>query len=43
MIRHLKCNKEMTFNEQFKQKWKEQIRISLGVYEPIINLKKLFN
>lgn len=41
-IKHLKIKKGMSFNEQFCLKWREQFRKDIGVYEPIINLKKLF-
>ena len=41
-IRHLKCNEEMTFKEQFLTKWREAYRKSIGVYEPLINISKLF-
>lgn len=41
-LKHLRIKKEMSFNKQFTLKWKEQFRKSIGYYEPIISLKKLF-
>ena len=41
-IRHLRCKKGMSFTQQFTTKWKEQFRKDVGVYEPIINISKLF-
>jgi len=41
-LKHLRCTKKMSFNEQFKLKWNEQFRKNIGYYEPIINLSKLF-
>ena len=41
-IRHLRCKKGMSFNQQFKTKWREQFRKDIGVYEPIVNIAKLF-
>lgn len=41
-IRHLVCSKSMDFKQQFKIKWREQYRKSIGVYEPIIDISKLF-
>jgi len=41
-IRHLRIKKEMTFNQKFITKWNEEFRKQIGVYEPIISLKKLF-
>ena len=32
----------MSFNQQFKIKWKEGFRKKIGVYEPLINISKLF-
>lgn len=41
-IRHLKCRKGMSFNEQFRTKWKEKSRMDKGVYIPLVNISKLF-
>ena len=41
-IRHLRCNKNMSFNQKFITKWKEAFRKEIGVYEPIIKLASLF-
>ena len=41
-IRHLRCNKEMSFKQQFITKWKESFRKRIGVYEGILNISKLF-
>jgi len=41
-LKHLRCTKEMNFKEQFKTKWNESYRKSIGYYEPIFNLAKLF-
>lgn len=41
-LKHLHVKKRMSFNEQFKVKWNEQHRKSIGYYEPIPNLKPLF-
>jgi len=41
-VKHLCVKKGMSFNEQLKTKWREQFRKSIGYYEPIISLDKLF-
>ena len=41
-IKHLRCSKGMSFNQQFSTKWKEAFRKRIGVYEPLINISKLF-
>lgn len=41
-IRHLKCNKNMSYNQKFITKWKEQYRKNINFYEPVISLKNLF-
>lgn len=41
-LKHLRIKKEMSFNEQFQIKWREQFRKDIGYYELIISLKKLF-
>lgn len=41
-IKHLRCTKDMSFNQQFITKWKEAFRKELGVYEKLIDISKLF-
>jgi len=41
-IKHLRCTKGMSFSQQFTTKWKEAFRKRIGVYEPLINISKLF-
>jgi len=41
-LKHLRVKKEMSFNEKFKIRWNEKFRKTIGYYEPIISLKKLF-
>ena len=41
-IKHLRIPKGLSFNEQFRIKWKEQFRKDIGVYIPLINISKLF-
>lgn len=41
-IRHLRCNKNMSYKEKFLTKWTEEFRKQVGVYEDIVSLKKLF-
>ena len=41
-MKHLKIKKGMSFKEQFLTKWREAWRKSIGYYEKVISLKKLF-
>ncbi len=41
-LKHLRCNKTMSFNQKFMTKWNEQHRKEIGYYEPIPSLKSLF-
>jgi len=46
MIKKLKakrCTKNMSFNEKFKVKWYNEFLKTIGYFEPIISLNKLFN
>ena len=42
-LKHRKANKNMTYNQKFKIKWNNTYLQSIGYFEPIISLKKLFN
>ncbi|MHA1292214.1 MAG: hypothetical protein ACTSQJ_06050 [Promethearchaeota archaeon] len=41
-MKHLRVQKEMSFNQQFQTKWREAWRKRIGYYEKVISLKKLF-
>lgn len=41
-MKHLRVQKGMSFNKQFQIKWREAWRKSIGYYEKVISLKRLF-